>query len=149
MGRPSSAAFHSWASAGSACAKGSSSRSCQPLDFSTLSMRSTASHQRCANWHKRLLHAHGVQRFSRVKGRVAVVLGPHAVRQEHMPVEVELEITRHSLRHADRRALHRALHALQFGIAPVVLVDGPHQRLVDCVDGRGRGSAKADFCPGA
>ncbi len=64
MGRPSSAAFHNSASAGSACAKGSSSRSCQPLHFSTLSMRSTASsHQRCANWHRGLLHPHGVQRL--------------------------------------------------------------------------------------
>jgi len=96
-------------------------------------MRSTASHQRCANCHERLLHAHGVQRLGGVKGRLAVVLGPHAVCQEHVPVEVKLEITGHSLRHADRRALHLAVKPLGPGIAEVVLVDGPHQRLVDGV----------------
>ena len=67
----------------------------------------------------------------------AVRLGPHAVCQEHMPVEVHLEIARHLLCHADGRAQHLALNAKQPGIAAVVLADGPQQRLVDGAQVRG------------
>ena len=114
--------------------EGSSRRSCQRLRFSTLSMRITAlSHQRCANWHRGLLHAQGVERSGGAEGRVAVLLGPHAVCQEHVPVEVQLEIARHSMRHADRRALHLAGQTLGPGTAEVMLGNRPPQRLVDGV----------------
>ena len=82
---------------------------------------------------ERLLHAQGVERSGGVEGRMAVLLGPHAVWQEHVPVEVQLEIARHSMRHADRRALHLAGQTLGPGIAEVVLADGAYERLVDSV----------------